>query len=94
MSFGPTVAIFSFDRFYNDKRKKLNAVNKFIIGMGYLLYDFLYSCSVLQTNQEEKVKLTLLLPLCDSVAPLVLILCKRLRKANLSGYILVYEELR
>ena len=36
--------------------------------------------------------MTLLLRLCDSVAPLVLILCKRLRK-DLSGYILVIHNI-
>ena len=36
---------------------------------------------------EGKIQFTLLLRLCDSVAPLVLILRNSVRKANLSGYI-------
>ena len=56
---------------------------------------FLTGAKTLQTNHggECQTQLTLLLRLCDSVAPLVLILCKRLTKANLSGYILVIHNI-
>ena len=51
-----------------------------------------YVCDILislQTNQEEKVKFNLhyCYDTMDSVAPLVLILRTRVRKANLFGYI-------
>ena len=64
----------------------------------YGLYPYIQSIHFFTENGlvhcgEGQIQLTLLLRLCDSVAPLVLILCKRFRKENLSGCILVIHNI-
>ena len=53
--------------------------------MMYILY-VLCHCK-LTAGEEGQIQFTLLLRLCDPIAPLVLILRTSVRKANLFGYI-------
>ena len=93
---------FSFRR----NRKKTNYWKPINLPNTYnYIHVYIYLCKIymsciylyilLQTNQEEKVKFNWLYcyDFVTPCAPLVLILCKRLKKENLSGYILVIHNI-